>query len=211
MAHKILIPLWLKLMYTAFMAVLIPVYWYYYGPTNFLYFCDVALILTLVGVWTESALLISMCSVGILMPQTLWLVDFFGNLVGSPITGMTNYMFQADHSLFLRSLSLFHGWLPILLLFLVWRLGYDQRAVKFWTLLAWTLIFICFYLMPPPNPNPGLTPVNINYVWGMSDNEPQKWVPSHVWLMSLIIALPALLYFPTHWALKKTMRAAAKS
>ena len=30
------IPLWLKIVYTAFMAVLIPVYWYYYGPTNFL-------------------------------------------------------------------------------------------------------------------------------------------------------------------------------
>ena len=35
------------------MAVLIPVYWYYYGPTNFLYFCDVALILTLVAIWIE--------------------------------------------------------------------------------------------------------------------------------------------------------------
>ena len=58
--------LWLKLAYTAFMAVLMPVYWYYYGPTNFLYFCDVALILTLVGIWLESPLLVSMCAVGIL-------------------------------------------------------------------------------------------------------------------------------------------------
>jgi hypothetical protein len=30
------IPLWLKLAYTAFMAVLVPVYWWNYGPTNFL-------------------------------------------------------------------------------------------------------------------------------------------------------------------------------
>ena len=51
------IPLWLKLVYTAFMAVLVPVYAYYYGWTNFLYFCDVALILTLVGIWRENALL----------------------------------------------------------------------------------------------------------------------------------------------------------
>ena len=42
------LPLWLKLVYTAFVAVLVPVYWYYYGPTNFLYFCDVALIISLV-------------------------------------------------------------------------------------------------------------------------------------------------------------------
>ena len=47
------------------MAVLVPVYWYYYGPTNFLYFCDVALFLTLAGIWLESPLLISMCAVGI--------------------------------------------------------------------------------------------------------------------------------------------------
>ena len=41
------VPLWLKLIFTAFMFVLVPVYWYYYGPTNFLYFCDVSLLLTL--------------------------------------------------------------------------------------------------------------------------------------------------------------------
>ena len=44
------LPLPFKLAYTAFMAVLIPVYWYYYGPTNFLYFCDVTLIITLVAI-----------------------------------------------------------------------------------------------------------------------------------------------------------------
>ena len=53
------IPLWLKLAYTVFMAVLVPVYLRNYGPTNFLYFCDVALIITLVGIWIESPLLVS--------------------------------------------------------------------------------------------------------------------------------------------------------
>ena len=49
--HKI--PLAVKLIYTAFMAVLIPFYLKEYGPTNFLYFCDVALFFTLAAVWTE--------------------------------------------------------------------------------------------------------------------------------------------------------------
>ena len=66
------LPLWLKLTYTAFLAVLIPVYWVNYGPTNFLYFCDVALFLTLAGVWLEKPLLISLPAVGILIPQALW-------------------------------------------------------------------------------------------------------------------------------------------
>ena len=49
------VPLWLKLAYTTFMALLVPVYWHYYGPTNFLYFCDVALLITLVGIWIEKS------------------------------------------------------------------------------------------------------------------------------------------------------------
>jgi hypothetical protein len=148
------IPLWLKLAYTAFMAVLVPVYLRYYGPTNFLYFCDVALILTLIGIWIESPLLVSMCAVGIIASQTLWVIDFLANLIGHPLTGLTDYMFMADRSVFLRGLSLFHGWLPFLLVYLVWRLGYDRRGLPAWTVVAWTLLLISFCLMPPPRPDP---------------------------------------------------------
>ena len=59
----------MTLAYTAFMAVLIPVYLYRYGWTNFLYFCDIALLLTLAGLWLDYPLLISMSAVGILIPQ----------------------------------------------------------------------------------------------------------------------------------------------
>jgi hypothetical protein len=117
------VPTALKLAYTAYVAVLVPVYWHYYGPTNFLYFCDVALILTLIAIWREDALLVSMCSVGIVLPQMFSVADFLGH-----VTGMTDYMFDLTHSLFLRLLSLFHGWLPFLLIYLVWKIGYDRRA-----------------------------------------------------------------------------------
>src|SRR5215475_13666278 len=199
------LPQWLKLAYTAFMAVLVPVYWYYYGPTNFLYFCDIALIITLVGIWTESPLLVSMCAVGILAPQALWVIDFLANVVGLPITGLTDYMMQSHRSLFLRGLSLFHGWLPFLLVYLVWKLGYDRRAFAYWTVLGTVLLLICFFFMPPPNPNPGLTPVNINYVWGMSDHAAQTWVPAPVWLLGMIIGMPILLYAPVHFLLRRFM------
>jgi hypothetical protein len=199
------IPLWLKLAYSAFMAVLIPVYWHYYGPTNFLYFCDVALILTLVGIWIESPLLISMCAVGIFVSQALWVADFVGNLFGAPLVGLTDYMFEAHRSLFLRGLSLFHGWLPFLLGYLVWRLGYDRLALLAWTGLAWVLILICFFWMPPPDPNPGLTPVNINYVWGFSDHAPQTWMHPLLWLSALIVGLPLLVFAPVHLLLAHVM------
>jgi hypothetical protein len=103
--HESRVPTGLKLAYTAYMAVLIPVYWHYYGPTNFLYFCDVALIFTLVAIWREDALLASMCSIGIVLPQMFWVADFLGRAAGYSLTGMTDYMFDASHSLFLRLLS----------------------------------------------------------------------------------------------------------
>jgi hypothetical protein len=202
-----LVPLWLKIAYSAFMAVLIPVYWYYYGPTNFLYFCDVALILTLVGVWIESPLLISMCAVGIVMPQLIWVLDFGGNFFGFSLLGMTDYMFK-DTSLFLRGLSLFHGWIPFLLLYLVWAVGYDSRAFLAWTVLAWALILICFFLMPMPSADAGLTPVNINYVWGPRDDVAQSWVSPGVWVLGLIAGLPLILFAPVHFALTYLVRQA---
>jgi hypothetical protein len=199
------VPLWLKLAYTAYMAVLIPVYWHYYGPTNFLYFCDIALIFTLIAIWPENSLLISMSAVGILVPQIVWVVDFLANLAGVSLTGITDYMFDPAHSLFLRLLSLYHGWLPFLLVYLIWKIGYDRRALGAWTVLAWVLLPICFFLMPPPTPNPGLTPVNINYVWGTSDLAAQTWVPPHAWLAALLIGLPLFAYAPAHLLLARFM------
>ncbi len=199
------LPLWLKLAYSAFMVVLVPVYWANYGPTNFLYFCDVALILTLIAVWIESPLLVSMCAVGIVVPQTVWIVDFLSRMMGVSLLGLTDYMFMADRSLFLRGLSLFHGWLPILLVALVWKLGYDRRALPAWTALAFVLIVICYSFMPPPDPNAGLTPVNINYVWGFSDSTPQTWVPPNVWFAGMFVGLPLLLFAPVHVVLSRVV------
>ncbi len=137
------LPMAVKLGYTAFMAVLVPVYGANYGPTNFLYFCDVALFLTLVAVWTESALLAGMAAVGIVLPQMIWVLGFAAGLFGVKLLGMTAYMFDERRSLFLRGLSLFHGWLPFLLLFLVKRLGYDKRAFPAWWALAWAMVMFC--------------------------------------------------------------------
>jgi hypothetical protein len=185
------------------MCVLIPVYWFYYGPTNFLYFCDVALILTWIGLWLESSFLVSMCAVGILIPQLFWVLDFVLHIFGLHFTGMTGYMFQADHSLFLRFLSLFHGWLPFLLIYLVRKLGYKRRALPAWTLLAWSLLIICYFFTPPAQPDAGLTPVNINYLWGFDDNAVQTWMPENIWLAILFFGLPLLFFLPSHFVLKR--------
>ncbi len=184
------------------MAVLIPVYLYRYGPTNFLYFCDLALLFTLAGLWLDNPLLISMCAVGILLPQTLWVVDYIFNLFGLKTTGLTNYMFDRSRSRFLRGLSLFHGWLPFLLLYLVWEMGYDSRALPAWTAVSCIVLPICYLLMPKAQPDPGMTPVNINMVWGFDDRLPQTWMSPHAWFALLFFGLPVAVYWPTHLLLQ---------
>ena len=203
--------MWLKIAYSLFTAVMSFTYLFNYGATNFLYFCDQAVLLTFAGIWLEDPLLISLCTVGILGPQILWVVDFVATVLGHPLTGMTAYMVDTDRSFFLRALSSFNGWLPFLLIYLVHQLGYDRRALPIWTAMSAATLLVCFFFMPGPRPNPGLTPVNINYVHGLSDNVAQTWVPPSVWLTGLIVGLPILLYAPTHWLLRRFMPAAEKT
>ena len=206
------VPVWLKWTYTAFMVVFVPVYWVNYGPTNFIYFCDAALFLTLFAVWMDNALLASMSAVGILVPQFFWCVDFGAELLGLHLTGsMTGYMFDAQRSLFLRGLSLFHGWLPFLLCYLVFRLGYDRRALKVWTALACGLCLVAFFLLPPAGAilaDPKW-PRNINYVFGLNEAHPQTWMKPGLYLVVWILALFALAYVPTHLVLCKLTAARA--
>lgn len=200
-----LVPLWLKLAYTAFMAVLVPVYWYHYGPTNFLYFCDIALFFTLAGIWLESPLLISLPAVGILLPQALWCVDYFVQLCGVKLTGMTAYMLDEKRPLYLRGLSLFHGWLPFLLLFLVFKVGYDKRALKGWTLLASALCLVAYFFLPPAGASlsdPNL-PRNVNYVFGLDDAHPQTLMSPGLYLIAWMALLIFVVFVPTHFVLKK--------
>lgn len=198
-------PLWLKLVYTLFVCVLVPVYLKNYGPTNFLYFCDVALLITLAAIWLESPLLASIPAVGIILPQTLWIIDFILVALGLPGLGMTDYMFDESKSFFLRFLSFFHFWLPIILVYLVYKLGYDRRAFMSWTVLAWGLILVCYFLMPtPPIPasNPNL-PVNINYVYGLQVEAEQTWMPPLAYLGLMMVVLPVALFWPTHLVLAR--------
>nr|WP_246146360.1 hypothetical protein [Rubripirellula lacrimiformis] len=199
------LPMAAKVLFTAFVAVLVPYYWREYGATNFLYYCDVALFLAVIGIWTERPIFASMAAVGIAVPQVLWQVDFLGQIAGLPVTGMTSYMFDDGISLFARGLSFFHFWLPILLLFILARIGYDRRALKAWTITAWGLMLVCYFLMPPAGAELDFAnqPHNINYVFGMDDAQPQTSMPSWAWLTLLMVGLPTFVYLPTHWVLAK--------
>jgi hypothetical protein len=138
-------------------------------------------------------------------------VDFGGELIGFHLSGMTSYMFNPRTSLYLRGLSLFHGWLPFLLCYLVFRLGYDRRALKIWTGLACLLCLVAFFFLPSAGAalaDPKL-PRNVDYVFGLDDAHPQTWLPPGLYLVVWILTLFILAYVPTHLALVKLTAARA--
>src|SRR2546425_11918214 len=161
------IPIWVKVAYSAFVVILVPCYWVTYSPWNLLYSCDIALLVTGVAIWIESPLLVSMQAVAITLPQILWVVDLLCRLVaGVHVTGVTNYMFESSIPLFLRGLSLFHGWLPFVLLWLLSRLGYDRRALGRQSVVAIMVLLISYLFAPAPPPSSSHPnwAANIHYV-----------------------------------------------
>jgi hypothetical protein len=84
------------------------------------------------------------------------------------------------------------------LAWLVWRLGYDRRAFTVWTVAAWALLSVCYFLMPAPPAADRHLPVNINYVFGMSDAAPQSFMPGALWFALLLVGLPVIIFYPTH-------------
>jgi hypothetical protein len=199
------IPAVAKISATAFLAVLVPVYLHTYGPTNFLWFCDAALILTVAGMWLENSLLVSMCAVGILLPQCLWLADFGVNLLGFHFLNLTSYMFDHELPLFTRGLSLFHGWLPLLLVWLLFRLGFDRRALSAWTVMSAGLVFVCYFFTPPAGAHPANpnTPINVNYLYGFNDRQPQHRINENLYVILWLGTLWIVAFLPTHITLLK--------
>lgn len=204
------VSIWVKVAYSAFVAVVVPCYWVTYSPWNFLYFCDIALLVTAAAIWIESPLLTSMQALAITLLQALWVIDFLCRLIaGVHITGMTSYMFDSGIPLFMRSLSLFHGWLPFFLLWLLSRWGYDGRALGMQSVVGIAVLVVSYLFAPAPPPSASHPnwAVNINYVYGLDDKHPQTLMASWLWLVLLMVVKVFAIYLPTHVVLRRFFNA----
>jgi hypothetical protein len=192
------IPQAIKFAYTIFVAVLVPFYLDYYGPANFLWFCDIALLLTVPALWWENRLLASMQLVAVLFGSLIWLADFLVRVVsGGFLIGWTHYMFNPSVPLVIRGLSLYHGVMPFFLLWLVARLGYDRRGWLLQSLLAWVVLPVCFFFTDPVRA--------LNGVFGPSGQHPQTWMPPGAWLVLVMLLYPLVVFLPTHVLLRWVM------
>jgi hypothetical protein len=188
------IPLPLKIGYTLFLCVLVPVYWVHWGPRNFLWFSDIALLTTGAALWLESSLLASMMALAIGLPELAWNVDFFSRLLtGRELFGLSGYMFDRGKPRFLRALSLFHVVLPIVLLWMVHRLGYDERALILQTVLAWIVLPVTYWITEPAD--------NVNWVYGPGST-PQTRMHPRAYLALTMILFPLVFYLPAHLVLR---------
>jgi len=187
------LPLWLKIAWTLWLVAWVPVYWQQYGLQNFLFFCDLGNFLIAIGMWLESSLIFSWQAAGLLVFQTLYTIDLIGTLItGRHLIGGTEYMFDPHVPVWIRLLSLFHVVVPPLLVWGVWRLGYDKRGWKYQILLTWIVVPINYFWRPQ---------CNVNWARGLFFTQ-QRLVPGPVYLLAYLVLVPLVVYWPTHLALQ---------
>jgi hypothetical protein len=187
------VPIWLKIGWTIWVAVWAPLYWRHYGSQNLLYFCDLGNFFIAAALWLESPLLFSWQATGLLLFQSLYTIDFLGAILsGRHVIGGTEFMFDASVPFLVRLLSLFHLVMPPLLLWAIWRLGYDRRGWKYQTLTAWVVVPINYFWRPEHD---------VNWARGLFFRE-QHVVPGWLYLVAYLIVVPLLVYWPTHLVLQ---------
>jgi|SRR5580658_2667056 hypothetical protein len=190
---------WIRWAAAVWLIVWVPAYWYAWGPANFLHLCDLAVFLTCIGLWTDNALLISSQAVGSLLVDLAWALDAGWEIVvHRHLIGGTEYLFDAHVALWIRLLSLFHVFLPLLLLWALVRTGYDRRAWAVQSTIAAAAFVASRFTNPAANINFAFT----DPFWHRSIGP----APVHVVLSILFMAV--VVYLPTHLVLERVYREA---
>jgi len=178
------------------------VYWSYWGPGNFLHLCDIAVIVSCVGIGTSNSLLISSQAIGTLLVNLLWGVDAGGRVfLGRHLLGGTDYLFDAQYPLWIRLLTLFHLVSPPLLLWALHRIGYDRRGF-----LLQSAITAAVFTMTRWTP----ADLNINFAF----RDPffrRAWGPAPVHVAVSTLFLIIVAYLPTHLFLQRVFPPPARS
>jgi hypothetical protein len=184
-----------KVGHSAFVGVLVPVYRRQYGPGNFLWFSDVALLASVPALWLESSLLASTQAVSVLIPEALWITDFGAGLItGRTPIRLAAYMFDRRIPLSVRLLSLFHLWLTPILVLIVSRRGYDRRAFRYQIVVTWVVLLASWRLTR------GEENVNWVYSWPERIRSPRARAG---FVLLLMAAVPLVFQLPAHLLLKR--------
>ena len=151
----------------AWVCVYVPSYALAYGFANFLFLCNLAVILVAVGIWMCSRLLLSSQAVGILPVGVAWTADVVSRLLtGSHAIGGTEYMWDPQWPLLTRLLSLYHVILPVLLVIVLRRVGYDRRGYLLQSVIANFGVVVGRFFGPLANINDAFVDPILKKTWG---------------------------------------------
>ncbi|MFY9531055.1 MAG: hypothetical protein WAR24_19290 [Candidatus Acidiferrales bacterium] len=189
---------WVRWGAVLWLAIWIPAYWRTWGFSNFVHLCDIAVILTCVGLWSSSALLLSSQAVSSLVVDLAWSLDVAWRwFAGHHLIGGTEYLFDPQYPLWVRLLSLFHAAMPFILLAALRRTGYDPAGFALQCAIAAAALLLSRILDPIKNYNFAFRDPILHRAFG----------PAPVHLAVIFLAL-LLIYWPTHEILKRLFRPA---
>ena len=189
----------LRWLAVAWLAIYLPCYALTYGLANFVFLCNLGVILTAVGLWRGSALLLSAQAVGGMAVCLAWWIDAGARAVlGHHALGVTAYMWDPQYPLLTRLLSLYHVAWPILLVASLRRVGYDRRGYALQAALA-TLVVAASRLMGPAR--------NVNYAF-LDPLFGRSFGPAPVHLAVILLGLVGVIYGVTHRVLAAFLPAA---
>jgi sterol desaturase/sphingolipid hydroxylase (fatty acid hydroxylase superfamily) len=194
----------LKIAYTVWFAVWCATYVWWFGPRIMLWMCCIANVALLLGLWRNSPAILSFAGLAVLLAQILYAADLFGDLLfGVHLSGATRYLFASTQPAAIRALSLFHLWVPPLVLGLLWRFGYDRRALVLVTLCALLLFPVCYVTFDPTQAFDRDS--NINWVHGFYDKPSAD--PGVRDLLRALFGYLVVLVLPTHLVLRRIFKA----
>jgi hypothetical protein len=192
------LPAWARWPSLIWLAIWTPAYWRVWGATNFLHVCDIAVILTCIGLFFGNSLLLSSQAVSSILTDLLWDVDAGWRLfTGHALTGGTDYMWDAHYPLWVRLLSLFHIVWPIILICALMRVGYDRRGLRLQSAIAALALIAARFANPA---------MNINYAFRNPLTD-RAWGPAPIHLALIWIGFVLLIYLPTHLILASFLSA----
>lgn len=196
------IPVWARACSLVWLAMWTPVYWRIWGAEDFLHVCDIAVVLTCLGLLLSNSLLLSSQAVSSILTDVLWDVDAAWRLVtGHPLTGGTNYMWDTHYPLWARLLSLFHVVWPVILIASLMRVGYSRRGFALQPAIAAGALIASRFANPSDNINYAFKDPLFHRSFGAA--------PLHlaiIWLGLMIV-----IYLPVHLVLSKLLPRAGEN
>lgn len=188
------VPLLMKIVVSAWVVVMVPVWVQVQGWANFLWLSDIALFTIAIALWFENRLLVSMAAIGTVVFELGWNFAFFGSMLFDEALPYADYMFREDEPRLVRCLSLFHTFLPLVTIYLVSRLGYDGRALWAQTIVLWLVLAGSCLLTTRE--------ANVNFVYGIG-SPPEPPVPRIWWVAAQAVGVPLLVQLPMHQLMKR--------